>query len=42
VLRAESTTRLDALLDEIGAIDGVHKTTTSVLLARRIDRTVQA
>lgn len=39
LLRAESTARLDALLDEIGAIDSVRKTTTSVLLARRIDRT---
>jgi DNA-binding Lrp family transcriptional regulator len=39
LLRAESTTRLDALLDEIGAIEGVVKTTTSVVLARRIDRT---
>jgi DNA-binding Lrp family transcriptional regulator len=38
LLRAESTTRLDALLDEIGAIEGVIKTTTSVVLARRIDR----
>lgn len=39
LLHAESTARLDALLDEIGAIDGVLKTTTSVVLARRIDRT---
>jgi len=39
LLRAESTARLDALLDEIGAIEGVLKTTTSVVLARRIDRT---
>ena len=39
LLRAESTARLDASLDEIGAIDGVRKTTTSVVLARRIDRT---
>ena len=39
LLRAESTVRLDALLDEIGAIDGVLKTTTSVVLALRIDRT---
>ena len=38
LLRAESTARLDALLDEIGAFDGVLKTTTSVVLARRIDR----
>nr|ABM53542.1 putative HTH-type transcriptional regulator [uncultured beta proteobacterium CBNPD1 BAC clone 578] len=38
VLRASSTQRLDALLDEIGEIDGVIRTTTSVLLAMRIDR----
>ena len=40
LLRAESTSRLDALLDEIGEIDGVVKTTTSVVLAMRTDRTV--
>ena len=39
LLRAESTPRLDALLDEIGEIDGVLKTTSSVVLALRIDRT---
>jgi len=39
LLRAESTARLDQLLDEIGAIEGVIKTHTSVVLARRIDRT---
>ena len=38
LLRADTTTRLDALLDEIGEIDGVLKTTTSVVLALRIDR----
>lgn len=38
LLRAESTARLDALLDEIGDIDGVIKTTTSVVLSVRIDR----
>mgnify|MGYP003333869934 CR=1 FL=1 len=37
-LRAESTARLDALLDEIGEIDGVIKTTTSVVLGVRVDR----
>lgn len=37
-LRADTTARLDALLDEIGAIDGVTRTTTSVVLAVRIDR----
>lgn len=38
VLRTESTARLDTLLDAIGAIDGVIRTTTSVVLAVRIDR----
>ena len=38
LLRTETTARLDALLDQIGAIDGVIKTTTSVELALRIDR----
>ncbi|MGA0612410.1 Lrp/AsnC family transcriptional regulator [Caldimonas sp. KR1-144] len=38
LLRAESAARLDALLDEIGEIDGVSRTTTSIVLARRIDR----
>ena len=39
LLRAESTARLDALLDEIGEIGGVIRTTTSVVLALRVDRT---
>lgn len=38
VLCADSTARLDTLLDEIGEIDGVLKTTSSVVLALRIDR----
>ena len=38
LLRTPNTARLDALLDEIGAIEGVLKTTSSILLARRIDR----
>lgn len=38
ILRAPSTQRLDALLDEIGEIDGVLRTTTSVQLAMRVDR----
>ncbi len=38
LLRADSTPRLDALLDEIGEIDGVVKTTSSVVLALRVDR----
>jgi DNA-binding Lrp family transcriptional regulator len=39
LLRADSTARLDALLDEIGSFEGVLKTTTHIVLARRIDRT---
>lgn len=38
LLRAATPARLDALLDDIGTIEGVHRTTTSVVLARRIDR----
>ncbi len=38
VLRAPTAMALDALLDEIGDIDGVVRTTTSIVLARRIDR----
>jgi DNA-binding Lrp family transcriptional regulator len=38
LLHAASTTRLDALLDEIGGFEGVRKTTTHVVLARRVDR----
>jgi DNA-binding Lrp family transcriptional regulator len=37
-LQAASATRLDALLDEIGALEGVLRTQTSVVLGRRIDR----
>ncbi|MCY7314066.1 MAG: Lrp/AsnC family transcriptional regulator [Rubrivivax sp.] len=39
LLHVATPARLDALLDEIGAFEGVLKTTTSVVLARRIDRT---
>jgi DNA-binding Lrp family transcriptional regulator len=39
LLRTDSTARLDALLDEIGGFEGVLRTTTSVVLARRVDRT---
>ena len=38
LLRAATTARLDALLDEIGQIEGVTRTHTSVVLALRIDR----
>ncbi|MBV8124788.1 MAG: Lrp/AsnC family transcriptional regulator [Burkholderiaceae bacterium] len=38
LLRAATTMRLDALLDEIGDMEGVIKTTTSVVLALKVDR----
>jgi len=38
LLRCESNEQLDALLDRIGAIDGIRQTHTSVVLSRRIDR----
>jgi DNA-binding Lrp family transcriptional regulator len=38
LLATDSTARLDVLLDAIGEIDGVTRTTTSVVLARRVDR----
>lgn len=38
ILRCPSHERLNRLLDEIGAIDGVNQTTTSIVLSRRIDR----
>ncbi len=37
-IRADSPAGLDALLDEIGATDGVLKTTTSIVLAERVNR----
>ncbi|WP_454723311.1 MULTISPECIES: Lrp/AsnC family transcriptional regulator [Cupriavidus] len=38
VIRCDTHARLDKLLDEIGALDGVNHTTTSIVLARKIDR----
>jgi DNA-binding Lrp family transcriptional regulator len=38
VLSAETAARLDEVLDELREIEGVTKTTTSVLLSVRIDR----
>lgn len=38
LLRAESAVRLNALLDDIRNLEGVAKTTTSVALAWKIDR----
>jgi len=37
-LRCPSHERLDALLDQIGQTDGVHRTQTSIVLSRKIDR----
>ncbi|MFF7706225.1 Lrp/AsnC ligand binding domain-containing protein [Pseudomonas sp. NPDC007930] len=37
-LRCESPERLDELLDAIGNIEGVEKTTTSIILSTKIDR----
>lgn len=42
LLRAETPARLDALLDAIGALPGVRRTTTSLVLARRVDRVAPA
>jgi DNA-binding Lrp family transcriptional regulator len=41
-IRAESPNALDRLLDEIGETEGVSKTTTSVVLAERINRGADA
>ncbi|WER47769.1 Lrp/AsnC family transcriptional regulator [Cupriavidus sp. WKF15] len=38
VIRCANHARLDQLLDEIGMLDGVNHTTTSIVLARKIDR----
>lgn len=37
-LAAETPARLDALLDEIGGIDGIERTTTSVVLSVHFER----
>ncbi len=41
-LRCESTEALDALLDQLGQIEGIKKTQTSVVLSRKIDRRAPA
>ncbi|HET7773190.1 MAG TPA: Lrp/AsnC family transcriptional regulator [Burkholderiaceae bacterium] len=38
LVRAASSNQLDALLDEIGELDGVVKTTSSVVLAEKLNR----
>lgn len=37
-LRCASTEVLDKLLDQIGSLDGVRQTSTSIILSKRIDR----
>ena len=37
-LRCTSHERLDALLDQVGQMEGVHQTQTSIVLSRKIDR----
>ena len=37
-LRADSPERLNDLLDQIGGLGGVERTTTSIILSRKIDR----
>lgn len=37
-LRCGNTEILDKLLDQIGALDGVRQTSTSIILSKRIDR----
>lgn len=37
-LRCANHERLDALLDRLGALDGVQQTQTSIVLSRKIDR----
>jgi len=38
ILAAETPARLDALLDEIGGLDGVERTTTSLMLNKHFER----
>lgn len=38
LLRAPTTERIDELLDDIGLIDGVHDTESSIILATKLDR----
>jgi DNA-binding Lrp family transcriptional regulator len=37
-LRSDSPEQLDQLLDQIGSIEGVEKTTTSIILSSKVDR----
>ncbi|MFJ4344520.1 Lrp/AsnC family transcriptional regulator [Pseudomonas sp. NPDC089401] len=37
-LHSESPEQLDQLLDQIGSVEGVEKTTTSIILSSKVDR----
>ncbi|NNJ18839.1 Lrp/AsnC family transcriptional regulator [Pseudomonas putida CSV86] len=37
-LRSDSPEQLDQLLDQIGSLEGVEKTTTSIILSSKVDR----
>jgi DNA-binding Lrp family transcriptional regulator len=37
-LRTDSPEQLDQLLDQIGSVEGVEKTTTSIILSNKVDR----
>lgn len=37
-LRSDSPEQLDQLLDQIGGLEGVEKTTTSIILSSKVDR----
>ena len=38
VLRCDTPEKLDVLLDQLGQIDGINQTHTSIVLSRKIDR----
>ncbi|RMF09221.1 MAG: Lrp/AsnC family transcriptional regulator [Alphaproteobacteria bacterium] len=38
LIRAETTMEIDAMLDEIGAIDGIDKTVSSIVLSTKFER----
>jgi hypothetical protein len=38
LLRCDTPERLDHLIDQMGEIDGINQTQTSIVLSRRIDR----
>jgi DNA-binding Lrp family transcriptional regulator len=38
IVVSETVAEMDALIDRIGALDGVERTTTAIILSTRIDR----